>query len=75
MDGLASENYLGFACIMPWFYQNYDKAIKEPQEVVQLPPVEMQPQWSKICNSYWLKIRRLKTSGNAPELSLRVAKK
>ena len=73
--GWVSENYLGFARIMPWFYQNYDKAIKEPQEVVQLPPVEMQPQWSKICNSYWLKIRRLKTSGNAPELSLRVAKK
>jgi hypothetical protein len=66
----VSENYLGFARLMPWFYQNI--AAVAP-DVVVLPPESQQRTWLKQHNEYWLKCRGLPSDGNAPDLRKRVA--
>ena len=65
----VSENYLGFARLMTWFYQNIQYL--EP-EVVILPPEEGQKGWNKKHNEHWLKLRGLDASGKADELKNRV---
>ena len=66
----VSENYLGFARVMPWFYQNISSVAPS---VVKLPPVRHQKKWLKHHNEYWLKARGLDTTGNATVLTKRVA--
>lgn len=66
----VSENYLGFARVMPWFYQNISAIAPD---VVVLPPESQQRTWLKQHNEYWLKCRGLPSDGNAPELRKRVA--
>ncbi len=66
----VSENHLGFARIMPWFYQNIADI---RQEAVNLPPEKAQKGWTKKHNEHWLRLRGLDTSGKADELRQRVA--
>lgn len=56
LGGWKSAEYLGFARIMLWFYQNLEEAVAEPVQI-ELPPEEDQAKWSKEQNKYWLKIR------------------
>lgn len=65
----VSENYLGFARVMPWFYQNIEAVA--PEEIV-LPPESTQKGWTKKQNEHWLKCRGLDTTGSAVELRRRV---
>lgn len=67
----VSENYLGFARVMPWFYQNIDEVAPEP---IILPPEATQKGWTKKHNEHWLKCRGLDTAGTAVELRKRVEK-
>lgn len=65
----VSENFLGFARVMPWFYQNIGDV--HPEHIV-LPPEKQQKGWTKKHNEHWLKLRGLDTSGRADELRKRV---
>ena len=73
LGGWVSENYLGFSRIMPWFYQNIDKATKVRHED-EPPPNLPQKKWTNKQNKYWLHQRGLDTSGKKHELADRVAK-
>ena len=74
LHGWNATNYLAFIRIMPWFYQTYAEADNQKviKEVV-LPPEDGQPKWTRIQNQYWLRLRRLNQSGNAAELTAKVA--
>ena len=66
----VSENYLGFARVMPWFYQNIADVAPETFE---LPPANTQRTWSKKHNEYWLRCRGLQAEGRAEDLRRQVA--
>lgn len=67
----VSENYLGFARVMRWFYQNMSDIAPE---VLQLPPESTQRSWTKKQNELWLKQRGVDTTDKkALELRLKVA--
>lgn len=72
--GWNGENYLAFARVMPWFYQNIQEAKKDSDPLVELPPVESQKNWLVKHNRHWLKLRGLPTTGKAKVLKDRVAK-
>ena len=55
-----SKEYLGFARVMLWFYQNIPEAISDVPEEIELPPESEQSNWTKKQNTYWLRIRGLK---------------
>ena len=70
LGGWVSENYMGFARIMAWFYQNVAEAVKFMDNA---PPEGMEPnKYLKKHNEYWLRIRGLKDTGKAIELKERV---
>ena len=71
--GWKSDQYLGFARIMQWFYQNISEAMPEEQEVVDLTDDKDQPKWTAKQNKYWLKLRGFIQTGNALEVRSRVA--
>ena len=71
--GWNSVNYLAYARVSRWFYQNYSEAGKEAAVPVVLPPEEFQQQWNATHNKHWLRLRRLKMDGNAKVLRDRVA--
>jgi hypothetical protein len=71
--GWNSDEYLGFARVMLWFYQDLPAAKKDKQHDITLPDERSQKVWTKKHNEYWLKIRGLPTEGNAQELKERVA--
>jgi hypothetical protein len=70
--GWNGENYLAFARVMPWFYQNLPETRKDNSQEVQLPDVRTQKLWLKQYNVHWLKIRGLDTDGDAREVRERV---
>lgn len=69
--GWVSSNYLGFARIMPWFYQNIGEAFKTTDNI---PPEGLsQKKWLAAHNRYWLESRGLDATGKATDLRQRVA--
>ena len=71
--GWNSVNFLAFARVSRWFYQNYSEAGKEATVPVELPPDELQAQWVMTHNKHWLRIRRLNMNGDAKALRAKVA--
>jgi hypothetical protein len=69
--GWNSENYLGFARIMPWFYQNVSDT--KAEKPFSFPPEKDQRNWTMDVNRKWLSIRKLNTKGKSKELRERVA--
>ena len=67
---MVSENYLAFARIALWFYQNIGEA--KVVKVVTIPTNLPQTKWNKPHNVEWLKLRGLEHSGLAKEVSERV---
>lgn len=67
----VSENYHGFARLMPWFYQNIVDLEVEPEII--LGPETEQSKWPAQHNRIWLKRRGLDTKGKAEDLRVRVA--
>jgi hypothetical protein len=72
LGGWVSENYLGFARVCQWFYQNIGEAMPAPDDSIP-PPHLPQDKWLVRHNRGWLKARGLDTSGKAEDLSKRVA--
>lgn len=72
--GWNAINWLAFARLTPWFYQNYDEVERQKVEV-ELPSEDVQEKWTKPQNEYWLKIRgfQVKSTAKAPELKEKVA--
>ena len=69
--GWVSENHLGFARIMLWFFQNIKDTV--PTRVDNKPPEGLPPtKWLKKHFEYWLRIRGLDRSGKKDELKERV---
>ena len=71
LGGWVSENYLGFARIMLWFYQNMEGAEVDLSDVP--PDDKPQDKWTVLQNRFWLRQRGLDTKGKAAELRERVA--
>lgn len=71
--GWNAVNYLAYARVCLWFYQNYSEAGKEVAVPIELPPDESQQQWLAPHNKHWLRIRRLDHNGDAKTLRSRVA--
>jgi hypothetical protein len=68
-----AEHNLGFARIMPWFFQNISEAQREiPAASI---PQEGKPQkdWTKVQNCYWLRQRGIDAEGDAATVSERVS--
>lgn len=65
--GWVSENYLGFARLMNWFYlelENIGEFVPYSE-----PDDKPQDKWTKPENTAWLKARQLSTEGLAQEVS------
>lgn len=72
--GLISENFLAYARIAGWMYQNVDKAMPDRNIHKDAPPPEKTNHklWSVAELKYWLRVRGLDTSGNKGELRERI---
>jgi hypothetical protein len=69
LGGWVSENYLGAARLMNWFYGSIDDIASDP---VFVEPDRPMNRWTKPNNQGWLGSRGLDTTGNADQLRLRV---
>ena len=70
LGGWVSENYLGFARIMPWAYSILGDLVRSaPYEEPDKDP----KRWTKAENTKWLAVRGLDTQGTAVEVRARVA--
>lgn len=70
--GWNSENYQGFARLMPWFYQNYAEYPAQDQHKYAPPANKPPKNWTVKEHQYWLKIRNLDATGNKCDLITRV---
>ena len=69
-SGWVSENFLGMARILPWFYSNMFNLLGDP--VAYEPPITPQHKWTLLQNKAWLKSRFLSQKGKAKDLSIKV---
>lgn len=68
--GWISENYLDFARVMLWFFDDMTDLLSEPAFIE--PRDKLHKFWLKSENEGWLKCRGLPTTGKADELRERV---
>jgi hypothetical protein len=68
--GWVSENFVGMARVLPWFYSNIINLLGDPFEYVN--PVTPQSQWTAVQNKAWLKSRGLTQKGKAKLVSIKV---
>ena len=69
-SGWVSENYLGMARMLPWFYNNMTNLMGDP--VAYKQPTSPQHKWTLTQNKGWLKSRSLSQKGKAKDLSIKV---
>ena len=69
LGGWVSENYLGAARLMNWFYGSIDDIASDP---VFVEPDRPMNKWTKLNNQGWLGMRGLDTTGNAEQVRSRV---
>ena len=70
--GFISENYLAYARIFPWLYQNYSECLPTGDPHKDKPPIHLPfEKWTKKNLAYWLRVRGLSTKGDKPALKYR----
>ena len=69
LGGWVSENYIGVARVMQWFYSMIETIAEDP---VFQEPNRPQHHWTMVHNRGWLSCRGLDSTGNAEQLRLRV---
>ena len=73
-SGFVSENYLAYARIASWMYQNVDKAMPDRDVHKNAPPPEKTNHklWTVAELKYWLTVRGLDNTGIKTDLFQRV---
>lgn len=73
LGNYIAENYLAYARIAPWLYQNYEEAFPDvnPEKDKPEPDLPLK-KWTAKNLKYWLRVRGLKVNGDKVALLSRV---
>lgn len=73
LGNYIAENYLAYARIAPWLYQNYKDALPDVNPEKDMPKHDLPlNNWTAKNLKYWLRVRGLKVNGDKLTLLVRV---